>query len=194
MIFGAECFVLFCFWMPRLGLQWVLKEEGFVSVELTSFHVYFWHLWEQLWPLLRKGRDGQGGDSTASVIDQECAAGGTWKQFISKLYGSSHSYNLVFAELNLPGNYLHFLFVLPTHCNCERMKTESPANSLCSSKCFNSYLYFNFSGSPSAFSCSPENHFAHFCWYCVKYFNIACHMSPESVVGEFGSINHFNGF
>lgn len=56
-------------------------------------------------------------DGTAPRSKQGCVAGGTQRQFISSVWvermpGSSNSFQLLFAELNLLDNYLNFLFAL----------------------------------------------------------------------------------
>lgn len=99
----------------------------------------------------------------------------------------------MFAELNLLDNYLRFLFVLQTHCNCERMKTECLANALCIVNTLVTTCililqpFFQLSIAPLQIILYILANFI------FKIFNVSCHVSAEGGMGEFGSISYFNG-
>lgn len=99
----------------------------------------------------------------------------------------------MFAELNLLDNYLHFFFVLQTHCNCERMKTECLANPLCivntlAPTCILILQHF------IQLSIAPLQIILYILVnFIVKIFNVSCHMSAEGGMEEFGRVSHLNG-
>lgn len=99
----------------------------------------------------------------------------------------------MFAELNLLDNYLHFLFVLQTHCNCERMKTERLTNPLYIVNTLVPTCILILQPLLQLSIASLQIILYILANFNFKNFNVSCHMSAEGAMAEFGSISHFNG-